>query len=217
VVDELLSDGAYVDAHVPAIRMAMAFALSSLVRLAHGFVSSQNLPRSPLMNLPAGSLWRSPHHPMFDFDATAAGAEWIDARATWARRELEAEVGEMVVGHTDWSVKDFRFRDGRITAIYDWDSLAVEREPVIVGHAATHFSMTWRLPVRVAPTPHEVMAFIAEYEDAREQSFSAAERRAVDAAGIYSMAYTARCEHALDPEAKEYPPGSAREFLAGLM
>ena len=30
---------------------------------------------------------------------------------------------ELVVGHHDWSGKHFRFADGRVTVVYDWDSL----------------------------------------------------------------------------------------------
>jgi hypothetical protein len=192
----------------------MAHALAALMRMAQPFVASHDLPRSPWLHLPAGSLWRPPHHPRFDFEATAAGAEWIDAIASNALARLSTPVGELVVGHTDWSVKDFRFLDGKITTIYDWDSLAVDREPLIVGQAATHFTMTWRMPVRVAPDAGEVAAFISDYEEARGSLFSAEERAAVAAAGAYSMAYTARCEHALDPNAVDYPAGSAREFLA---
>jgi hypothetical protein len=215
VADEFLDAGTFMDAHDPAVRKEMANALAALVRMAQPFVSSHDLPHSPWLDLPAGSLWRPPHHPRFDFDATTAGAEWIDAIAAEALTQVATPVGELVVGHTDWSVKDFRFLDGKISAIYDWDSLAVDREPLIVGRAATHFTMTWRLSVRVAPAPGEVAAFVTDYEEARGSLFSAAERAAVDAAGAYSMAYTARCEHALDPHAAEYPVGSARGFLAG--
>jgi Ser/Thr protein kinase RdoA (MazF antagonist) len=216
VVDRFLADGDYVDAHVPAIRKEMARALSSLIRLAEPFASSRDLPRFPNASIPQGSLWRTPHHRMFDFDATQTGAEWIDSAAAAALPKLREGHGDIVVGHSDWSVKDFRFRDGRITAIYDWDSLVVDREPTIVGQAATHFTMTWRMPVRIAPTPAEITAFLAEYEEARGRSFSAAEQRAVNAAAMYSVAYTARCEHALDPTATEYPEGSARELLAAM-
>jgi Phosphotransferase enzyme family len=216
VTDELLTKGDHVDAHVPAVRREMARALSWLVRLAKRFTSSQDLPRASLMHLRPGSLWRSPHHRIFDFEATRGGAEWIDSIAATALRELMSSLGEVVVGHTDWSVKDFRFSDGRITAIYDWDSLAVEKEPIIVGQAATHFPTTWHLPVPVAPTADEVSAFVADYEEARGRALSVAERNAIAAAGRYSMAYTARCEHALDPTAKDYAAGSARGFLAEL-
>jgi hypothetical protein len=37
------------------------------------------------------------------------------------------------------------------------------------------------------------------YEDARGAQFGAAERVAVGAAALYVLAYTARCEHAIDP------------------
>jgi hypothetical protein len=214
VVDELVDTGAFMDAHDPAVRKEMAAALATLVRMAQPCLSLHDLSRSPWLHLPAGSLWRPPHHPRFDFEATQRGAEWIDAIAAEALAQLAIPVGELVVGHTDWSVKDFRFLDGKTTVIYDWDSLAVDREPIIVGQAATHFTMTWRMRVRVAPDAGEVEAFVTDYEEARGSVFSAAERAAVDAAGAYSMAYTARLEHSLDSGAVKYPPGSARGFLA---
>jgi hypothetical protein len=216
LVDQLMDDGNHEHAHEPAIRREMASALATLVRMARAFVSSPHLPSTPWLLLPTGSLWRTPHNRMFDFEATAAGAEWIDDIATEALERLKSPAGEMIVGHTDWSVKDFRFRNATITAIYDWDSLLIEREPVIVGQAATHFTMTWWLPVRVSPSFDEAQAFVSDYEAARGEIFSVSERRAVEAAGVYSMAYTARCEHALDPGGREFPPGSAREFLAAL-
>jgi hypothetical protein len=214
VIDELIDEGSFVDAHDPAVRREMARTLASLVGMTRGFVSTLDLPRSPWVHLPPGSLWREPHHRIFDFEATAAGAEWIDALAAEALERLTPAAGELVVGHTDWSVKDFRFRHGKVTAIYDWDSLAVDGEAVIVGQAATHFTMTWRMPVRVAPSAEEVAAFVDDYEVARGSMFSSAERIALAGAGTYAMAYTARCEHALDPSATDYPPGSARDFLA---
>jgi Ser/Thr protein kinase RdoA (MazF antagonist) len=213
LVDELLEDGEFADAHDPLVRGQMAAALAELVRLAQRFVSERSLPRNPWRSSAPGSLWKAPHHRMFDFDATASGAEWIDAIAAGALEQLASPAGELVVGHNDWSVKDFRFQGGKISAIYDWDSLVVDLEPVIVGHAATHFTMTWRMPVLVAPRSDEVEAFVAEYESARRKPFSNAERATLRGAGLHSMAYTARCEHALDPSASEFPVGSAREFL----
>jgi hypothetical protein len=42
----------------------------------------------------------SQHSPALDFEATAAGAEWIDAIAAKAK-SLAAEPGELVIGHHD--------------------------------------------------------------------------------------------------------------------
>ena len=57
-----------------------------------------------------------PHSPSFDFEATAAGAQWID---DLARAALPcADFGDRVVAHTDWSARNVRLqvlgRGGRL-------------------------------------------------------------------------------------------------------
>ena len=97
--------------------------------------------------------------------------------------------------------------------VYDWDSLVLDNECILVGAAATHFPVTWYLPVRLTPTPEEAAQFVREYEDARGASFTRAEHRQIAAAATYAIAYTARCEHAIDPQGTRYA-GSFREALA---
>jgi hypothetical protein len=89
----------------------------------------------------------------------------------------------------------------------------LENECVLVGSAAAHFPVTWYLSVRLTPTPEEVAQFVREYEDARRVSFTPAEHRQIAAAATYVIAYTARCEHAIDLQGKYYA-GSFREALA---
>jgi hypothetical protein len=103
-----------------------------------------------------------------------------------------------------------RVADSAIVAVHDWQSLCRDREPVVVGHAAGHFTMTWDLPVRVAPSIDETLAFVREYEAARGSPFEASETGALDAALVLGLAYTARCEHAVDAPTE----GHAREWLA---
>ena len=47
------------------------------------------------------------------------------------------------------------------------------------------------------PTPQEASAFVEDYIAARASPFTAEERRAVNAAAVYSLAYATRCVHAL--------------------
>jgi hypothetical protein len=117
--------------------------------------------------------------------------------------------------------------DGSVSAVYDWDSLAIQREPVLAGGVAHLFTADFRAPDHAdVPTLDEALAFIADYEVARGARFDADEHAAARAALVYAMAYTARCEHsdaltdmgtapvraerATDPS----PPGSARAFVA---
>lgn len=209
-VEELRADGDWADAHDPAVRRKLAELLAVLIELGRDVVDLPGLRPGLLSRIDEGQIWPRPHSAIFDFDATAAGAEWIDELAIRARQALRQPTGQRVVGHDDWSVKHFRFRDGDVTAVYDWDSLALDREPVLVGEAARGFTFTWRIPVRLAPSLDESRAFVAEYETARGAAFTAAERETAGAAAVYALAYTARCEHCLGSRV----PGNALDALA---
>jgi hypothetical protein len=159
-----------------------------------------------------GRLWPEPHNALFDFEATAEGAEWIDQVAAEAKAVMDSFQGQVVVGHTDWSVDQMCFEDGEVSVVYDWDSLRLEKEAVVVGTAAVTFTATWRFGVPNPPSPEETWSFVEEYEGARQRVFSGEERTAIAAAAVYVMAYSARCEHALDPGGKNLQ-GSFREVL----
>jgi phosphotransferase family enzyme len=210
-VEELVDEGDYRDAHEPSIRSALAVALARLVTLA------ADLPRDGLARdserLETDAIWPRPHHRMFDFDATRAGTEWIDELARRAQ-ELLASAGEPVICHTDWTVKHCRFVGDDLRIVYDWDSLGVMPEPELVGHAASHFTTTWRLDVPLIPSPEEARAFVAAYEQERGHEFDGAERARLGAQAVYSLAYGARCEACFEPSATTFPPGSQRDGLA---
>jgi len=141
-------------------------------------------------------LWPAhAHAPIFDFEATSAGAEWIDRLAAHAKSAING-AGRPIAGHSDWSGKHFRFAEEAVTAVYDWDSLAVRSEAALVGVAAMTFTTRFDLPgVSRAPTPDEMSAFIDEYGAARETALSRDEHEQIAAHALLLAAYTARCEH----------------------
>jgi aminoglycoside phosphotransferase (APT) family kinase protein len=200
--EEWLDGGVFRDAHEPDVRRAMARELIRLHRLA---TASGIRPRRPFFPLGAESLWPVPHNALFDFEATAAGAEWIDDIARAAKRAREVGAGMEVVGHTDWSAKHIRFdADLRPVAVYDWDSLDTQPEPLLVGNAAGSFTYTEELEHDVFPWPdaQESLAFIAEYEAARGTMFDDAERRTAHGACVYLRAYAARCGHSFGADVR---------------
>jgi hypothetical protein len=213
-VEELVDTGTYADAHHPTIRRLMAEKLAQLANLTQDIKNISGLQSTALgRRLPEGVLWPTPHNRIFDFEATTSGAEWIDALARKARQELAHGVGEMVISHSDWSVKHFRFQNEKVRIIYDWDSLALDRETVIVGEAARGFTMTWHLDVLITPSQNEALAFVKEYETFRGKTFTGDERATIAAAATYALAYGARCEHCIDPRTGNFPAGSHREAL----
>ncbi len=186
----------------------MAAALARLVTMVEPLRGLKGLPPW----LPRDSLWGAPHNALFDFGSTRRGAEWIERIATTSREVLMAAGGPAVIGHRDWSARNMRFRGNEVSVIYDWDSLTVGPEAILVGKTAIAFPLTWYKEPEPFPSPDAAAAFVREYETARGRRFSAVERTVVAAAAAYALSYTARCEHARDPSGAP-AAGSAREAL----
>lgn len=225
--EALLDDGERGNAREPAVRRAIAATLARLIDLCRAETGLRELGPT-LLTLPLeGGVWPTPHDRRFDFDATASGAEWIDRLAMEARRQRDSDpAGELVVGHSDWRVEHLRFARGEVTAVYDWDSLALDRVPVFVGSAAHAFLCDWSADgVVYVPLLDEALAFVDDYESARGRAFTERERRVAIAALLHATAYGARCEHSdaltaggTRPPAAgpppAIPPGTFRELLA---
>src|SRR6478609_8621167 len=81
VWEEWLDEGSFRDAHEPAVRAAMARELARFHRVA---TATGLRPYRPFLR-PPEALWPKPHSVLFDFEATADGAEWIDEIARAAR------------------------------------------------------------------------------------------------------------------------------------
>jgi hypothetical protein len=194
-------EGVNRDAHEPAVRRVIARYLARLFRLTRALKLSVGL--DPFFPRRHGRLWPSPHSVLFDFEATGAGAEWIDEIAQTAKRLRDAHECELLIGHSDWTVKHFRFDNLAPTVVYDWDSLSTDHETTFVGGSAATFTYTEHLPVAVWPTVSEARAFFDDYERERDRPFSPEERRAARAAAVYSRAYAARCTHALGRNARQ--------------
>ena len=193
VIEQLDERGAWADPHEPHVRRALARGLYRIVETCRPFAAT-SLLAGRAWAMPADRLWPVPHSKLFDFEATAAGAEWIDDVARAAHAIEPA--GDVVIGHMDWRAEHVRFDGGEVAVAYDWDSLDRMREPVLVGSAAHGFCADWsREGRRQVPTQGEARGFIDAYADARGRPFDAAERAAIGAAFAYSIAYTARCSH----------------------
>jgi hypothetical protein len=150
-------------------------------------------------------LWPRPHNALFDFDATRAGAEWIDEVAREAKARNRR--GPNVIAHQDWTFRHVRWKAGEPTVVYDWDSLSYDNESISVGGSAATHTYPGGEVRGWAPDVEGAEAFLDAYEDARP--LASETRRAAEAHAVYTVAYAARCEHAITSE----PATSARTVL----
>jgi hypothetical protein len=195
--EALLRPGSRADGHDPVVRGALARGLARFVAVGRDLDVARERLEHP-MAMPANDLYPPPHSARFDFAATSAGAEWIDALARRARSALDgAKPGSRVLVHGDWRIENVHVVDGAVAAIYDWDSVCVQPEVFAVATAAVTFPVDWSRPAGERfPTNAEMRTFIAEYERARGEPFQDAERAALAPRMAYHLAYGARCEHA---------------------
>jgi len=213
VAEEYIARGEPADPHEAVIRRSLALLLHTLVDELEPLAAGSLLPSHVLGSPSSGGLWPTPHSRLFDFDATWAGAGDIDAMATEARAWM-SPAGRVVLGHGDWRAEHVRFSGTEPVAAFDWDSLCREAEPALVGFTAHAFCADWTRPDHVqAPTLEEARAFVADYEAARGRPFDGDERRLCRGCFAYSVAYTARCAHALGRDERRHA-GTFQHLIA---
>ena len=216
VVETWLPDPGMHPGRSAAARGVSARGLARQIALCFGLPGSDRLLGHPLSSS-ASQLYPEPHSPLFDFESTAAGAEWIDELARRAASLRAQDDSDPVVAHTDWSARNVRFDENRLLAVYDWDSLALVQESAALGQAAMTWSVTADPGGTEFPTLDSVQAYVEDYEEEREGMLTARQHRAARASAAWVLAYTARCEHSLAVRglARE-DQSAARERLADI-
>jgi hypothetical protein len=191
----------------------MELSSAGLVRLLHAAtgLAQDALDLHPF-RIAAGDLYPTPHSPIFDLLTTGYGAEWIDEWAVRARSQRASGSLLPVIAYLDWSARNVRMDRTGIVAVYDWDSVSMAPEAVAAGQAATTWRSTGETHDVRAPDADEIERFLASFAHARGKPFSASESDAARASAVWVMAYTARCEHALEQRTR-WRRNRARDWL----
>jgi hypothetical protein len=193
---EEMKTGNHANGADPDVRKSIAFGFRRFVEAAQPLVGKAKVGTPLVLLDDLKTLWPEPHDLRFDFQATSEGAEWIDHYGEQARGILRDVTGDLAIGHFDWRVQNLAFCGSEIVAIYDWDSVGVAPEAVIVGCAAAAFSSTWVNPeIDSLPSVEEMKSFVEYYEAARGTSFNKDELKFLDAANLWLCAYLACCQH----------------------
>jgi hypothetical protein len=194
-------DGDQHDAHEPGVRRELARSLAELNTLLAPLDGS-GLPVAPGHQAP---LWPAPQHIWEQGERADDETRFIDEHGRAAQLVIKKSKLTRVVTYLDWGVKNIRFRDERVCAVYDSDSVHVASEAECVGRAAAQFTAQWEIPTVLTPTPGEAKGFVDEYQAARGRKLSRAERTVAAAAARYAVAQMARLELLSGvPEADNY-------------
>ncbi len=154
-------------------------------------------------------LW--PHPEDFDVNLNeVAGPAWIDDTGRRARDRLRADASEAVIGHCDWLAANLRWNGDKLLVVHDWDSVTADSEAVLAGFAAALYST---VSVKLLATVEETQRFLVAYRDAHGRAFSADELERSWAAGAWTLAYDARCQHAVGQPVRSLTDNAARERL----
>jgi hypothetical protein len=183
-------DGDQRDAHLPVVRRELARSLAELTALLAPIDASE-LPLTPTR---LDSLWPPSHRIWERREVDDDDARFIDAHGAAAQSVIKKSKLPRIAAHLDWGVKNVRFRDDTVCAVYDWDSLFAASEAECAGRAAAQFTAQWDIPALLTPTPDEAKAFLEEYQTARGKRFSRTERSVAAASARYLVAHVARQE-----------------------
>ncbi|HTA91286.1 MAG TPA: phosphotransferase [Polyangiaceae bacterium] len=183
-------DGDRRDAHEPVVRRELARSLAELSALLAP-LDATDLPLTPAR---LETLWPPPQRIWHKLELESDDTRFIDAHATAAKSVIKKSKLPRSAAHLDWGVKNVRFRDDAVCAVYDWDSLHAAAEAECAGRAAAQFTAQWDVPALLTPTPDEAQAFLDDYQAARGKRFSRAERTVAAASARYLVAHIARLE-----------------------
>ena len=191
---------------------AFAGAFARLVTLAPRPAEVPTLDPPPSWadwNHAGAGLWPHPEDADVNLNEVA-GPAWIDDTGRRARDRLRAGASEAVIGHCDWLAANLRWNGDKLLVVHDWDSVTADSEAVLAGFAAALYST---VSVKQLATVEETQRFLVAYRDAHGRELSADELELSWAAGVWTRAYDARCQHAVGQPVRSLTENAARERL----
>ena len=201
---EWVGDGSYKDASDPIHRQQMAAHLWRLHDLSKLFANDSARIALRLDDDHNGPLWPRPHNVLFTFGRNRDRSGWVDDIARVAREIIVQHIPEelLTISHCDWSAKHFRFDDnGRVTIVYDWDSIMRTSESIALGRAVATHLYNWYVPMKtMIANRSQMKAFVHDYERERGTPLSDQERASVSAQACFTLCYIAKCKYSADAD-----------------
>ncbi|WP_344802555.1 aminoglycoside phosphotransferase/kinase family protein [Microlunatus ginsengisoli] len=184
----------------PASRLLLADGMAGHIHLLRDQVSIiRRAGPGPSWCRYQNGPWPIPHDTLVDFGATRPGYEWLDDFGQRGADQIlhNRDANRVVVGHADWYAGNTAAARGQLVGTFDWELLA-ETEAVIAGFAASCYASSSTGSGGLS-SPHEVAAFMRDYDIARGHPLSPREQRTAAAAAAWIAAFNARWQVGLIP------------------
>ncbi|MDQ6673138.1 MAG: phosphotransferase, partial [Chloroflexota bacterium] len=173
-----------------------AAALAEFIRLApHGEVLPTLVPPPDFAHWNHTEAGRWPRRDRGDVDLNQESDPiWLSSIADRVRSRLATFQRPSVIGHADWWSENLHWVGHRLHVLHDWDSVTAQPEAILAGEAAYLFAATTFELDGEAPgaTIEGTERFLVAFEQARGRPWSADEREAAWAAGLWVAAFHAR-------------------------
>jgi hypothetical protein len=171
---------------------ASAGGLARLVELAPGPASVPSLAPSPSWvgwDHTGAGLWPGLEEREVDLNGYPE-PQWLDHVAAAVRGLLRGHASDPAVGHGDWHPENLRWQGTELITVHDWDSVICQPEAAIAGFAAVSF-------LGIDPSGpltgvEDSAAFLDAYQEARGCRWTAQDRAAFWAAGLWQRAVDAK-------------------------
>ncbi|MEY4371677.1 MAG: hypothetical protein RL219_446 [Actinomycetota bacterium] len=189
---------------VPSLEQAAPDAIAALATLARLTLYCDSLDR---FGIDVSHLWPHPlgmraqdasfadaHHPALVGRGSAAVTRLAQQLMVGARRVLDADTGEPVVTHSDWSPRNVRGDSSGVSIVLDMDSLTLASDAQAAGSAAAQWAVDASSTAAVSVAEIDEVGSL--YRRVRDVPFGQRERAVFRAAALERLCRLAAIEDA---------------------
>jgi hypothetical protein len=195
IISEFNQNGEFVDTQRPEYRKVIARELLKINNCFKQYPIKDNKKYSLIEDNISEDGWADTHNVNFNFSRHKNETSWINEKMHDSLKTIKeySEFENKVISHNDFTGKHFRFKDGAITIIYDWDSLNYMSLYRNVASAALTFPYNDEIGNIKFSGYNDLFAFFDDYQEAGNFRFNKNELTLLSAYCTYLASYTCKC------------------------
>jgi hypothetical protein len=195
IISEFNQEGEFVDTQRPEYRKLIAYELEKINNCFNHNpfkdIKKYNLIKDDISE----KGWADTHNINFDFSRHKKETSWIDDRMHDSLKTIReySDFEKKVISHNDFTGKHFKFKDGKIAIIYDWDSLNYMSLYRNIASAAMTYPYNDEIGNIKFSGYNDLFVFFNDYQEAGNFRFTKNELTLLSAYCTYLASYTCKC------------------------